>query len=309
MTRTRLLALVLFGMSHTAMATAAHDASARPVCANGLPDDASAESIRITCEVPAKYRNDVSIAEVIGGLIREHDLAAWRTTDALRDAHAFDAIPGDGRGWLTLQRDNAIDVRYFAESGGVIRAFAKATLRFDPPGVTDVARLATPEAMTGREARLMRAKNLVLQSQDWFVCNRNAPPNTALFEFNEDGEDEILVFVMTAWTEGAPPLTGHHMFRVNADGTRIIDHFSQSVACLSNEAPPANAEGLVVTHLTSAAPTMFHVFASLETKMPIYVVTTQNGLLWKVERGRIFSVDATDKMHALLAPSSQKDTP
>lgn len=287
MTRTSLLALALLALSGTAMAGSPDMPSTQSDCAKDLPADASAESVRVNCEIPAKYRQDVMLAEVIGRQIWLHDLAAWHTTDALREAHAFDRIPGDGRGWLTFQRDNAIDVRYFAEQDGATRAFAKATLQFDPPGVIGVARLATPEPMSERETRLMHAKTLVLEARDYFLCNDKAPPNTAVFEFDEDGRKELLVFVMTAWSEGDPPLGGYHMFRVSEDGSRILDHYSQTKQCLASTSAPANAVAAGVTHVTSATPTMFHVFVGLEMHKPLYVGTSQNGLLWKVENGRI----------------------
>lgn len=274
-----------------------------------LPPEADEESRRIACEIPEKYRSDVATAEFVGRLIRLHDSAAWLTTDALQAAHAFDDIQGSGRGWLTLARDDGdIDVRYFSEQEGRIVAMASATLDAEAFKARDARRLAPPEPMTEREQRLMRARNLALTTPGLGVCTKHAP-NTVIVESDDDGRQEILVFVMSAWViADEAPLGGYHMFRVSADGNTVLSHYSQTNACpMASGASSEQAQALTVTHLTSAAPTMFHVFMSLQYRKPLYVSTTQNGLLWRVERGRIFMV-RTDKDSATPEVPSSTDS-
>jgi hypothetical protein len=45
--------------------------------------------------------------------------------------------------------------------------------------------------------------------------------------------------------------------------------------------------GLMLTHLLDPAPTEIHVFLSLAHRVPLWVMTTQNQYLWRVEHGRI----------------------
>jgi hypothetical protein len=259
--------------------------------AQRLPAEADEESRRIACEIPEKYRSDVAMAEFIGRLIRLHDSAAWVTTDALQAAHAFgDQSPG--RGWLTLARDDGnIDVRYFSEQDGQVVAFASASLDVEAFKARDAHKLAPPEPMTEREQRLMRARNLALATPELRVCTDHAP-NTVIVESDDDGRREILVFVMSAWVNvDEAPLGGYHMFRVSPDGNTVLSLYSQTKACpMASGAASKQAQALTVTHLTSAAPTMFHVFMSLQYRKPLYVSTTQNGLLWRVERGQVFLV-------------------
>jgi len=59
-----------------------------------------------------------------------------------------------------------------------------------------------------------------------------------------------------------------------------------TITCFASpEQPPENAVASYTTHLLSNTPTEFHVFASLQHKKPIYVVTKIG--IWKVEGEKI----------------------
>jgi hypothetical protein len=268
--------------------------------AKALPADADPESRRIACEIPPKYQHDVRMAEFTGRMIRLHDTAAWLTTDALNEIKAFERVSGTGRGWLTLDDGEDIEVRYFVENDGRTEAIATAKLDVDSVKAFDARKLAPPEPVSDREQRLMRAKMLALSEGDNTLCTRHAP-NTVVFELEEDGRQEILVFVMSAWDDNAAPLGGYHMYRVSRDGGTLLDHFSQTKACPMADAKSLQSTAaLMVSHMTSATPTMFHVFMSLQYRKPLYVATTQNKLLWRVEKGQVFLVeqDADDRGHS-----------
>lgn len=260
-----------------------------------LPADAGETSRRLTCTIPDKYRRDVAMAELIGGAIRRHDLAAWLTTDELVKIDAMSNLPGEPSGWLTQERDDEIEVRYFSRVDGQPVAFAAATLHFDRTGVHDAKRLQPPQPAQPREQRLMAALKLARQ-QDQVYCSQRAP-NTVAFEYEEDDQAQILVFVMTPWLDLAnAPLGGNAMYRIDATGERVIDRYEQTRSCLSARLDPKHpSEALVLSHLTSAAPTMFHVFMSLQYRRPVVVFTVQNDLLWKVEEGRIRLLQPDDR--------------
>lgn len=251
-----------------------------------LPQDADQTARRIACEIPEKYRFDVAMSEFIGRQIRLHDLAAWLTTDALVAAKAFENVQGQGRGWLTQAEEQGVQVRYFAERDGTVTAIASARLDLESFKAVDARKLSPPEPITEREQRLMRAKSLALAADGLTLCT-DRPPNTVVIESDENGNREILVFAMSAWVDDAIPLGGYHMFRISEDGGTINSHFSQTRACPMANGPLEQASALAVTHMNSAAPTMFHVFMSLQYRKPIYVSTTQNGLQWRVQDGQI----------------------
>lgn len=261
-----------------------------------LPAEADQNSRRIACEIPAKYQQDVAMAEFIGGMIRMHDIAAWLTTDALVAKGASERLEGEGRGWLTFETDGKIEVRYFRESRGNVAAVATATLDMASGEVKDARKLSPAEPLTDREARLMKARDAALHTPGLGMCTKHAP-NTLAFEWNEDGRPEILVFVMSAWKDNhAAPLGGYYLFRYSADGQTLQSQYAQTRTCpMANlgEMLPEGAQsvGMAVTHLTSATPTLFHVFMNLQYRQPLFVITAQNGLHWRVDQGRIHLVD------------------
>lgn len=267
----------------SAAATATHDCED----ARLLPADAGDDARRITCTIPEKYRYDVTMAEFVGIRIRLHDMAAWLTTDALQQARAFEDMPGQGRGWLTRMDDESVEVRYFNEYEGVVVAIASASLDIQSAKARDARKLEPPGPATAREARLMRARTLALEADGLFLCSPRLP-NVAIFEMDDRGKSEILVFVMSAWLDPAKsPLGGYHMLRINHDATQVIDHYSQTDSCSAADLGDDKLTELAVTHTTSMTPTMFHVFMGLQYGRPIVVSTTQNGLSWRVDGGQV----------------------
>lgn len=267
--------------------------------AAALPAAASVNDRRIACTIPAAYRFDVSIAEYIGKGIRRHDMAAWLTTDALRDAGHFDQIPGRGRGWLTEEDDDSVWTGYFTEVDGRLGVFAEARLHWEPFGVREAEAHATLRPASESQRHRLDAISTA-RSQPHNVCT-DASYNTVTFNFEEDGEARILVFLMPPMEDTRVQLGGYHMFRISADGTTVLDHFAQTKGCMEMAmADLEKAQHLVVSHDVSATPTMFHVFMSLQYRKPVLVLTTQNDLLWRVENGNIGPLPPDDPAYKTM---------
>ncbi|CAN7287434.1 hypothetical protein LJR143_001262 [Pseudoxanthomonas sp. LjRoot143] len=267
--------------------------------AKALPPDASQDDRRIACTIPAEYRFNVSVAEYIGKTIRRHDMAAWLTTDAVRDAGLFNTITGNGRGWLTEEREDSVWTGYFTEVDGQLAVFAEARMYWEPFGARDVQAPSSLRPASESQRRRLQALALA-RSQPYNTCT-DAHYNTVTFEVEEDGEVRILVFLMPPMEDTRYHLGGYHMFRATADGTRVLDHFAQTRGCI--ELSPENmkvAQHLVVSHELSATPTMFHVFMSLQYRKPLVVLTTQNDRLWRVDSGRIDVLRTDDPLYKKL---------
>jgi len=245
--------------------------------ARKLPAEVDDATRRIVCEIPAQYREEVSLAEVFGELLRRHDLAAWLTSDALAEAGAMRDLPGEPSGWLTRETGGRIEVRYFVRDKDGARAFASAALPLRAP----------LKAVDERERRLLAAIKLA-RAQKMTYCAKTAP-NTVAIEYAENDEPaQILVFLMSPWSDESAPLGGHARFRVSREGDRVLDRYEQTNACVTMPAKQLpQVAALTVTHLTSATPTYFHAFMSLQYRKPVFVYTTRNRMLWKVEGGRI----------------------
>lgn len=277
--------------------------------ARGLPADVDEDSKRRACTIPLRYQEDVSMAEIVGRAIRLHDAAAWVTSDALVERHVLDNIPKDGvgEGWITQQEDGAVLVKYVARAQERDVAFASARLQLSPWQVKDVQALKPPEPLDASEHELVEARALALRQEGLFVCSPGRP-NVAMFRWEENGRREILVFVMSAWSDDAP-LGGYHLIRVSEDGTRVLDRFAQTRGCITTpRAELQKTEALMVSHLTSATPTMFHVFMSLQFRKPMFVATTQNGLLWLVDKGRISLMENPGEAESTPSASDAAET-
>ena len=130
----------------------------------------------------------------------------------------------------------------------------------------------------------MDAIGLARKTDGTLNCS-NRPWNVVAFD-DPGVQDSILVFLMSPWTNETAPLGGFEMFRIDAEGDTIVERFTQTHGCVNMPTSDlAKSAALMVTHLTSPAPTAFHVFMSLQYEKPVYV-TTSDGL-WVVENGKV----------------------
>lgn len=243
------------------------------------------------CPLDQRYHSQLEQAQKLGARLYRQDLAAWLTTDALLAAGAFNGpSPGKALGWLTQDRDDGTWVGYFAEIEGAPQVFAQATLVKDSRQVVGATRLDQPRPATPRELHQLAARDTAL-AQNPLRCT-DAPFNTVVLDDANDFVPGIQVFLLSAMTNDALPMGGYHQFRLSEDGSKVIDHYAQTRSCIneSRRGLP-NASALAITHLTSPTPTAFHVFMSLQYERPIYVGTTENGAMWKVEGTRISEVE------------------
>src|SRR5207342_281680 len=106
---------------------------------------------------------------------------------------------------------------------------------------------------------------------------------------------------MSSWTDDVAAIGGHHRFRVSADGKTVIEHFKQTHVCLNaDNARMKDSTALPITHITSPTPTSLHAFLSRQFQRPLYVLTTQNDIFWKVDEGAIGVLDKRDPAYDLL---------
>lgn len=270
------LAWLLF-VSHHVQARASAPPSPSPDCS----------SSSASCTPAERYRDDIAQAQALGARLYRQDQAAWLTTDALRDAGAFaEPLPGQAAGWLTRDRDDGTWVGYFTQIDGVPHVFAEAVLPTDSQQVVGAVRLSTPRAATARERSQLLARDTAL-AQNALRCT-NPPFNTVILDGPGEPAEAIQVFLLSSMTNEEFSLGGYHQFDISADGTQVLKHFAQTRGCVNNDTRELRQlAGLNISHLTSPAPTAFHVFMNLQFQVPLYVYTTSNKVSWKVENGVI----------------------
>jgi hypothetical protein len=239
--------------------------------------------------VPPEYRAAIEASERIGLDVYRRDRAASRTTDILQQLPGAPSLR-ESAGWLTKDVGNDVyRVVYLQGSKDDFRAWAEADYHVGSDSIVKPRLISPPRPLSPDETALARAIRTAM-SAEWLRCaeryNVVARPASS-----EDAS--IHVYLLPARiTMDSFPQSGFHDFSVSADGSKVIDHYSQTKACIgatANSSSGAKLQGLIATHLTSPAPTAFHVFMSLDYAMPVYTLTVDNGLLWSIDKGRIHS--------------------
>ncbi len=261
-----------------------------------LPKEASDDNRRIVCNIPEDLQEQVTLSQFFGGQLRIHDLAAWMTTDSLKEAGAFKKknVPGRMVGWLTFEEKNLVRVGYYAVKDGVTYRFSEADLDLKSLKAGNNRLLNETAVATQEELGRLGALNTAKSQQ---LLNCTGPFNSIVLPFTSGNTEETRVYLFSPWTDKIAPLGGHHLIRVDKDGKNVLSQYSQTRSCINNDnAALRNKElaMIMVTHLTSDAPTEMHVFLSMQYKKPIYVMTISNGITWIIDGYKISVVDRRD---------------
>jgi hypothetical protein len=233
--------------------------------------------------ISAEEQSAVARIEQLGALLFHHDRLAWNGTDEILERN-IDLGPAGARGWLTETRaDGANRLVFFGEEGeagfGIMQVdFADQK----PVAVTDLqrARLEPPLSLAHRALRTVRATRAG-------ACSEKI--NTAVFK--DPTADEWLVYWLSSSTDLHMIVHGGHTrFRVDGEGTKIIDSLAFTKTCMfmpySKDSQAASAEhGAIVSQLTTPMPTEIHVFNSLVHGVPIIVLAPDG--TWRVKAGKL----------------------
>jgi len=253
--------------------------------AAGVPADATPEQTRIMRTIPVEFHESIALAETFGRLMFAHDRAAWLATE-LVGARKLRKLKG-GEGWLITDLEEAqFRVTWFGQVDGERRALLDIDV--DVPAwkaLPDTERWhKTGRPLTDEELALARAQRDAV-GREWLRCSNGY--NTVSFPVTDDEHRMIHVYLLAGDTDDTPVhLGGDHRFRYEADGATLIDAFSNTNSCINH--PPRkgkkkDGEALMVTHLKSPAPTEFHFFRMLNYRLPIYVMTVDNRMIWIAE--------------------------
>lgn len=227
---------------------------------------------------PEALKSAIAAAEATGRQLQRLDRAAWVATDTLQADSKARKVRKAVRGWITERVDVGTRVSFFGDSeppANLYDVVVESSGR--------VSSAATPADSAFDEGRLalVRARQLAMQ-RPFLACARSY--NSVAFSVG----DAIHVYLMPGRTrDDVHPAGGHHLFVFDADGRTLRSEraFTRSCLDLGGRSPSGNMAALLATHLLDPQPTEVHVFISLNAGMPLYVATTQNGHLWKVDKG------------------------
>ncbi len=259
-----------------------------------IPAPATEPSTAPLKETPAEAKK-TSFASRIGKQLFERDRAAWLATDLLRPK----IKPGTSRGWLTEQRGAEWVVSWLGTmpiptTSGDIQITHQVV--YDP--ATDRARIknTVPIALNPTQQAAFRARTLVekaLPSQKPLCGTYNLVVMPA--EAAGTGRRGWLIYALVAMPQlGIYPVGGFHEFLVSPDGGRIIETRALSRGCLNlgGEKLPEGASlaAYTATDVISDTPLPQHVFVSLQSKKPLFVMTVRNRRTWRVDGDQIVLV-------------------
>ena len=218
------------------------------------------------------------------------DRAAWVATDDLR------AHPDPNRwkkgGWVVELGPDGSVVTFYGRDGDAYFVVYTVALQSGKVTGRQIPDPGSRKPLTPAQARMAKAREAASGAIQARPCT-DGPYNTVVIP-PQGADDPIDVYIMSPQTSlDFYPFGGHSLVRVRADGS-IASKRDFTKACVNLNLRPALPKGdtpvaLGVTHLLDPVPTEIHVFISMATGMPLYVMTAAG--LWSVDGDQIRMLD------------------
>jgi hypothetical protein len=251
------------------------------------------------CAAEASAPEDAAVQRVIvrASLMVAYDRAAGVTSDDMVGKLPKARRPEIG-GRVVTPIGASYHVDWFGKDAKADRVIYAADVRDKtvsnatvyPDGAEPVmseAALRLAQSLTAARAEMQR-------HPDWQPCTA-ASFNTIVLP--PDGTDTISVFFLTAQVvNDEVPFGGHYEVDVASNGHVLSARSFTKAPCANTPRPVAQdgrtPAGLGLTHLLDPQPTEIHVFEQLALGVPLFVETTSNNAVWKVENGQIRRIKA-----------------
>jgi hypothetical protein len=238
--------------------------------------------------IPQELAAAAAESERLGELIYRHDQAAWLATDAALTLKEFKKDKRV-RGWIVEEGEQGLEVSFVGAPGdappdALYRALISTNGMLSGP----IDTLDPPQPLTPTELAIFNARKVALATP-LELCAKKY--NTVVFPGVHGEETTWAVYLLPGTTDAAEvPAGGNYRVDVAFDGSRVVSTRPFTKACVNlrkESEGGTEVAGLMLTHLLDPAPTEIHVFLSLLHKVPLWVLTTQNQYLWRVERGKV----------------------
>lgn len=260
----------------------------------GVPLAVQAESKPIDAPavkpVPAELQAAVTRAEFLGRQLYLHDRAAWLATDAMRADKRMTALMDRLGGWITEPSALGVRVVFHSRDDTPVSLYE---IDVDESERLSDAVVGASTPLTDAQRAQVRARTLA-QAQTFGHCGDDY--NTAALA----SLDGFRVYRMPVFSrQDVYPLGGYQLYEIDATGQKILSSRRFTNRCLDlDETRKLDKAGKgsepvmsLVSHLLDPQPTEIHVFASLYARRSMRVLTTTNGLSWRVADGKITLVD------------------
>ncbi|MBX9858536.1 MAG: hypothetical protein K2Y20_02985 [Sphingomonas sp.] len=228
-----------------------------------------------------------------GKLIYAYDQAAWHGTDDAI-AKAPDLGPKIG-GWVVDGPPEATEFLFFDKDPASPHMLYIARFRdnklIDGHALSDTDDRTISSSRLKLIAALNTARDAARAARIGNCSDK--PFNTVVLPPETPGGPTLVYFLTPQATNDAIPMGGHYLIEVATDGTAGAPvPFAKS--CIALPTNQANSAAMWITHLLTPVPTEIHVFTSLSARLPLFVGTTQNQLLWSVNGTEIVATGKLD---------------
>lgn len=221
-------------------------------------------------------------AEAIGSRIFAHDMAATVATDALMNVRGFKRNR-KVQGWITEERGEAVRVTFIGgKKGDPLAALYRVMVSPDGRVEGEALALKPPEHLSAFEAAAAKARSLAASSA-FEPCSKKY--NSVVLPQGEDLTKWIVYMLPGTTNKSIVPLGGSYRFDVNVESESFRSR-PYTKTCIQLDSPP-EAVALMTSHLLDPVPTEVHVFWSIWSKKPMYIVTIENGSMWSIEGAKV----------------------
>jgi hypothetical protein len=234
----------------------------------------------------AEERQQLDQIVTRGRLLFGIDRAAWVGTDDMLGRIPDPAAAGI-RGYIVDRDPEGFTVIFYAGDREEPVAAYKGQVRANGIASREIFPIGQRPPLTATQRRMVAAVEAARQT-DRRPCGRS--PFNPLVVPPESADKPVEVYLMTPQTKDALPVGGHYKVTVSADG-KIAGTRPFANSCLAMPAKQKGAAMLVVSHVLDPLPTETHVFTAMAAGVPMAVVTTKTGQIWRVSANGISAME------------------
>lgn len=238
-------------------------------------------------------------AQARGALMYSYDQAAWHATDKFQEDLKLGQVSLDSNaaqgleGYVVEPDGDKLLVTFYRNTSEGLTAFARYRMSGSDVVSGGLVPADGDSVLSPLAQRMIAARRTAVAEMakpGHGLCTRSNP-NTLILA--PDATHDLSVYVLsstTAWDHY--PAGGHYRFDFGDDGKLLRERaFMKSCIDLNTEPKDGKRPELVgVSHLLDNGPTEIHAFVSYYVNAPLMVITTQNGWLWGVTKGKVQSL-------------------
>ncbi len=234
-------------------------------------------------EAETSVENQAAIASALelGEQIYLHDQTAWHTTDAMI-ADLGDPAALGVAGWIINNVDDGHEAVFYRETDGGFEAVWSG--EYDGRRVRRERTYEAGERVLteGEVARIIARRAPFSVDTDYTLCSERL--NQVVLPTGKPDGGLYVYLLAPQPAIDQIPFGGHFRFEV-VDG-EVVNHrkFANSCLTMASRSPEGDPlAAIMVSHLLDDTPTEIHVFSMYAARLPVYVMTIENNVVWSVE--------------------------